>query len=454
MRPHSLIALVALTLSVSPAMASERHSDRDSGKAKQYGSAMAGAILSNAVVFSFNYFVGQTDFSRVTTDTIQHNLSCEWQWDQSAYQTNQIGHPYQGSTYFAAGRANGLDFYNSALVACFGSANWELFCERNEPALNDLIQTTIGGVAFGEMFHRLYLEAAATGSPLAFFVSPMSAANAWINHERPDARRGMIREMTIRSGVGYASSRREENGVDCARDANDTPTVASGILIAYGDPFGTAISVPFEQFDLDVRLAGGLDRYDCTFFSDGMLVSWAPFDETSSATSIGLALNFDCVFTDNIRFTSNALSAAVKRERALSRAWSSRTSAYAGWMMLGVGTFYDGEGVQASNEEDSRLNYGTGAAVKCSYRLTHERHGSLELATKLYAMRTFPNSVANSDGDLLCQILETRYSRPVTRHAAVFALGTYTFERCRFEKAPDQDRRSSETTLGVEWSVN
>ncbi len=454
MRSYVLPALVVCALLSLPLSAFERSGGHKPGTAVRYGSAMAGAIQSNAVVFSFNYFVGRTEFSRVTTDSIRHNLSCNWQWDQSAYQTNQIGHPYQGSTYFAAGRSNGLNFYQSALIASFGSANWELFAERNEPALNDLIQTTTGGIAFGEILHRLYLEAASTGTPFAFLVSPMSALNGWINHERPNARGGNVQSMNLVSGFGFSRSNRSEDGRNCPGDMIDTPSVASGISIQYGDPFGTSGAEPFEQFKLDVNLSGGLDQYGCTIYSDGILASWAPFDEINAATSIGLALNFDCLFTSNVRFTSNALTAALNRTRAISPELTSRTSAYAGWMMFGVGTFYDEKSVAASGEEDSSLNYGTGATAKCSYVLDHVRYGSIAVCTKLYAMRVFPGTVEKADGLLSCQIYEANYTHPVTRHAAVFAKGTYTREHCRPREAPNQLRESGDATVGVEWSVD
>jgi len=87
------------------------------------------------------------------------------------FQTNQIGHPYHGSTYYAAGKSAGLSFYESTLLTALGSATWEIFCERYEPALNDLIVTTVGGVSLGEITHRLYREA--EGHPLSFFISPI-----------------------------------------------------------------------------------------------------------------------------------------------------------------------------------------------------------------------------------------------------------------------------------------
>ena len=77
-----------------------------------------------------------------------------WVWDLDDFTVNQFGHPYQGNNYFNAGRANGLSFYESAAMTAFGSGTWEYFGETNHASLNDFINTTLGGIALGEMFHR------------------------------------------------------------------------------------------------------------------------------------------------------------------------------------------------------------------------------------------------------------------------------------------------------------
>ena len=78
-----------------------------------------------------------------------------WVWDLDDFVVNQIGHPYQGSNYYNAGRANGLSFYESAAMAAFGSATWEFYGETNKASLNDFINTTLGGIAIGEVLHRV-----------------------------------------------------------------------------------------------------------------------------------------------------------------------------------------------------------------------------------------------------------------------------------------------------------
>jgi hypothetical protein len=87
--------------------------------------------------------------------TIWRNLRHGFEWDVNPWTVNQIGHPYQGSNYFTSGRAHGLTFYESTAVAAFGSATWEFIFENNRASLNDLINTTVGGIALGEVMHRL-----------------------------------------------------------------------------------------------------------------------------------------------------------------------------------------------------------------------------------------------------------------------------------------------------------
>ena len=92
--------------------------------------------------------------ARITPKTWWANMQQGWVWDLDDFMVNQIGHPYQGSNYFNAGRANALNFYESAALTAFGSATWEFFGETNHASLNDFINTTLGGITLGEMFHR------------------------------------------------------------------------------------------------------------------------------------------------------------------------------------------------------------------------------------------------------------------------------------------------------------
>jgi hypothetical protein len=127
------------------------------------------AIWQTTVVNVFygvaNLVRGQVT-ARVTPKTWWDNMENGWVWDLDDFVVNQFGHPYQGNNYFNTGRSNGLSFYESAAVTAFGSATWEYFGETNKASMNDFINTTLGGIALGEMFHRaawLVRDTRATG---------------------------------------------------------------------------------------------------------------------------------------------------------------------------------------------------------------------------------------------------------------------------------------------------
>src|SRR6185295_13128895 len=153
------------------------------------GKALLQATIVNGFYELANLIRGQ-DTAKITPKTWWTNMKRGWEWDLDDFVVNQIGHPYQGNNYFNAGRANGLSFWESAAVTAFGSGTWEYFGETNQASLNDFINTTLGGIALGEMFHRtawLVRNTTATGGArlkgeiLATAIDPVTGVNRFIS---------------------------------------------------------------------------------------------------------------------------------------------------------------------------------------------------------------------------------------------------------------------------------
>lgn len=120
---------------------------------RSVGRALFQTTMVNVFYEMANLVRGQVT-ARITPKSWWANMQQGWVWDLDDFTVNQIGHPYQGNNYFNAARANGLSFYESAAVTAFGSATWEYFGETNHASLNDFVNTTLGGITLGEMFHR------------------------------------------------------------------------------------------------------------------------------------------------------------------------------------------------------------------------------------------------------------------------------------------------------------
>ncbi len=109
----------------------------------------------NIGIWSFSRYITHEDFAYISLQTLKRNLRTYPVWDSDKFSTNLIGHPYHGSLYYNAARANGYSFYGSIPFTLAGSLMWEFAMENEPPSRNDLISTTFGGVALGEITFRL-----------------------------------------------------------------------------------------------------------------------------------------------------------------------------------------------------------------------------------------------------------------------------------------------------------
>lgn len=122
---------------------------------KRYWVAAAEVTGINALVHSFDRFVMGEEFAKTTLHSYGRNLRDGFVWDNDQFSTNLFAHPYHGNLYYNSARSNGLTFWESAPYALGGSLMWEFFGEREPAAINDLMATTMGGIAIGEITHRI-----------------------------------------------------------------------------------------------------------------------------------------------------------------------------------------------------------------------------------------------------------------------------------------------------------
>ena len=122
---------------------------------KRYWQAAAEATAINVGVQLFDRYALKSDFAQTTLRTLKRNFTDGMVWDNDFFITNLFAHPYHGNLYFNAARTNGLTFWESAPYALGGSLMWEFLGETEPPAINDVIATSMGGMAIGEMTHRL-----------------------------------------------------------------------------------------------------------------------------------------------------------------------------------------------------------------------------------------------------------------------------------------------------------
>jgi hypothetical protein len=267
-----ILVLVAVLLSQSSGVSAQNATDSQGPDTsppcaacpkRSVGRALFQTTMVNVFYEMANLVRGQVT-ARITPKTWWANMENGWVWDLDDFTVNQIGHPYQGSNYFNSGRANGLSFYESAAVAAFGSSTWEYFGETNKPSLNDFINTTLGGIALGEMFHRagwLVRNTHATGKGRlwseigAMALDPVTGYNRF---RTGDASRVSDKpsDLVPSSLEGIASA-----GV-LWRGSQSSAFTATGqpfleVDGLYGDANAGRSRTPYDAFTLKLRFGGG-----------------------------------------------------------------------------------------------------------------------------------------------------------------------------------------------------
>jgi hypothetical protein len=228
---------------------------------RQPAVAVQQTLAINYVVNRYDAWIANQDWAEVGFEDWSRNLNLGWEWDENAFATNMFMHPFHGASYFNAGRVHCLSYWESAPLAFLGSWTWEFFGETYRPSLNDFFMTSFGGIALGEITHRVAAsirDEQAVGSErlvreiAATLVNPVAGLNRLVHGDW-----GRVGDNPDEHDPGAfllrfdAGARALSRGTDQFDEA--APIVQVGI--AYGDPFDRPFTAPFDVFSLQAQVA-------------------------------------------------------------------------------------------------------------------------------------------------------------------------------------------------------
>lgn len=235
----------------------------------------------NMGIWGFNRYIMKEDFAYISWKTIRRNLKTYPVWDSDQFSTNLIGHPYHGSLYFNAARVNGYSFYESFPFTLAGSAMWEFAMENEPPSRNDLVSTTIGGMALGEMTFRMsdkILDNRTTGIErfgrefLAGILAPSRLINRLLDGEAwrfQPGKGNLLPKIPIQGSFTLGGRYVTDN------DDTKEPGISGKVGVEYGDIFDYEIEKPFEWFQAKVQFDVLSDQFSLTQINTvGALRSW------------------------------------------------------------------------------------------------------------------------------------------------------------------------------------
>ncbi|CAN5647302.1 hypothetical protein BH11PSE7_BH11PSE7_38230 [soil metagenome] len=396
----------------------------------------------------FNHSFGKdrADYN-VSFASIRRNLRSSWGVDNDPFETNQLGHPYQGSMYHGFARSAGFSYWESAGYAFAGSAFWEIAGEQTKPSRNDQISSGIGGTFLGEALFRmsnLLLEQGGGMSPfwretVAAVVSPSTGFNRHvmgldaIYNSRNPAYYSQLQ-------VGLVGTAEANKGASTQLRRNEAQASFS---LDYGLPGkdGYHYRRPFDYFSF--QATGTTANVFENVLTRGMLVGTDYTVGQNYRGIWGLYGSYDYISPQTFRISSTALSLGTTAQWRASDAIVVQGTAMAGLGYAAVST------VNGINEKD--YHYGVAPQALLSMRVIFGDRSSLDVTGREYlvsGISSGPKGRSGHDNFLRADISYTwRVKGP---HAVTIK---YLGNRRDASYSDLGDRSQSRGTIGIYYTL-
>jgi hypothetical protein len=397
----------------------------------------------NGLTWFYNWHVQRWAWANVGTRSWWQNLQSGFAWDDDAFGANQIAHPYHGGLYFNSARTSGYGFWASTSFVAAGSLSWELLTENVRPSINDLINTTLGGIALGEVAYRMssLLSApdnrAATRQLGALIVNPLSQAQSLVHGRsrnlapEPPQTHSTLLAVGQRRGVGGAP-----DGV------TSRPYV--GLTFRYGSVFDEQISRPYDAFEFNLHLSPN-EHVVLTHASVSGLLARGTLSHTpGSQLLLGLFQHYDYDDLPRTKSSSQSVSGALLYRGTLSRRLQVDLGIHAEVVPLGA--------VSSDHGMVRRRDYDFGPGV--GGRFTGSlRHDGRELI-RLDGRSVWVHSLYGADADHLMSYGRVSASLPVARMVRLGGDVALTLRRSWYREQLPVAVRLPQFRAYLIWSPN
>lgn len=362
----------------------------------------AEVIAQNVLVWAWDYAVLRKDYAKTGPSYWKRNYREGWQWDDNHFAINFFGHPYQGSMYYSAARASGYSFYESFLFAFTGSYVWEMFCETEYPAPNDLIATSVGGTIYGEMLYRISTrvlskpDAGILDNIFAFVSSPIAYLQERVTGASPTNPGYAPLNWSVFIGVGhrFGSEYRYDEDADVRSDSDwNSSSLGYGLNLVYGRA-NRKIQKPFEYFTFDFNQEQSEDGMMMRMNSVGKLKN-IHLNSGENWVDLATYLHFDTFYGDLVEMSALAIGLGADVSIHLSENLNFRMIHMPSFVMLGSSDFNYGDVLALTDstyEETRDYQYSLGLSYKSSIEIELKKWGKLYNSVAAYLFHTMPNT--------------------------------------------------------------
>ena len=307
-RRASVVFLASLLLG-APAQAQSDNASIPAKPSPHFWQAAGTIVATNGLLWFYNRHVQSRAWADVGTQSWWANLRGGFTWDDDAFGVNQVAHPYHGSLYFNAARGSGYDFWGSTPFVAAGSLSWEFFTENIRPSINDLINTTLGGIALGEAAFRISslltsTRAGTAGRQVsAFVVDPISRTQSLLSGNDRSLRTAPSSYTSIALG--------QRRGVGTAPAGLTTGRPFVGLAVQYGNAFDEQTTHPYDAFEFSLHLSPNEHILLTHVAVSGLLARRYLARSSQSQLMLGLYQNYDYDDLPLTKASSQSMSGAL-----------------------------------------------------------------------------------------------------------------------------------------------
>jgi hypothetical protein len=453
------------------------------GVRRSWGWATAEMLVINFGASMFNEYVRDANFNQISPRSFWSNLEEGFTYDDNKFKTNQLVHPFNGATYYNAARANGIGFWGSSGMALAGAFTWECCGETHPMAFNDMVSTTLGGIARGEVAYRvssLILDNTKRGmgrfgrETAALLFDPVRGFNRAVSGDwsevkgnpadrwdwRPDF------QLAVRTGarvIGEGESISENTNTYGFLD----------LTLSYGNPWDGERHKPYDRFDADSQSNFGDKTRLGRLLIRGDLFTKPLGDGKHHVLT--LQQDFDYIDNEAYEYAGQSLGPALlsRFQPSSTLTLMSRVQAYA--IILGaVNSDYSQLADVADQERYREYDYGPGVGGSVELYL-QRKHRPVAMARYRYSYINVSNGsiyngqVEGYDVGLSAthdiHQVQARLEIPVFRSLGVGADGSIFFRRSHYDLSTSDvpgvapgvrtiTQRNPEARVFLTWTYN
>ncbi len=440
------------------------------GVTRSPGWAAAEVMGINFGASMFNEYVRQANFNQISPRSFWDNMKEGFTYDDNKFKTNQMIHPFNGSTYYNAGRANGISFWGSSVSALAGAFMWEAMGETHPMSGNDMIATGIGGIAFGETVYRLssaVLDNTSTGSGRTwreiggFLIDPVRGFNRVLTGQATRVQGNPSDPYDWRPpryfttlGAGVRITGRGES----IKDTTQTQGVLD-LYINHGSPWENERRKPFDHFDTGVQMNGSDKVPIGRFQIRGDLWSRLLGDQEKEKYALAISQYFDYVNNNAYEFGGQSFGVTLYSRFRPSAKIGIQTRVDALWnAMAAIKADYSFLADVANRERFREYDYGTGAGFIAEAASTYKNRPLISASYRFQYINVRNGSIWNpsetgSNANHFVQSLYMKFNIPI-REPMTLGLDAAVFLReSHYEIIEVQDisQRVPQVRLYLNW---